>query len=111
MKNIQEKNEIVIKIGKTSNKITFIIMQLKNISDKIDMLAMNKNNIKTEDEYIESLGVQMEEIGFKDEEQRQQINKMKNQNKIILEMKNNKNLSEKEIAEMLGIKNTDFEDQ
>ena len=111
LKNIQEKNEIVIKIGKTSNKITFIIMQLKNISDKIDMLAMNKNNIKTEDEYIESLGVQMEEIGFKDEEQRQQIIKMKNQNKIILEMKNNKNLSEKEIAEMLGIKNTDFEDQ
>ena len=111
LKNIQEKNEIVVKIGKTSNKITFIIMQLKNISDKIDMLAMNKNNIKTEDEYIESLGVQMEEIGFKDEEQRQQIIKMKNQNKIILEMKNNKNLSEKEIAEMLGIKNTDFEDQ
>ena len=108
LKNIQEKNEIVVKIEKTSNQITFIIMQLKNISDKIDMLAMNKNNIKTEDEYIESLGVQMEEIGFKDEEQRQQINKMKNQNKIILEMKNNKNLSEKEIAEMLGIKNTDF---
>jgi hypothetical protein len=111
LKNIQEKNEIVVKIEKTSNQITFIIMQLKNISDKIDMLAMNKNNIKTEDEYIESLGVQMEEIGFKDEEQRQQIIKIKNQNKIILEMKNNKNLSEKEIAEMLGIKNTDFEDQ
>lgn len=42
-------------------------MQLKNISDKIVILAINKNNAKNEDEYIESLRVQMEEIGFKDE--------------------------------------------
>ena len=110
-KNIEEKKEIEFKILNTSNNIQYIIMQLKNISDKIEMLAMNKNNVKNEDEYIESLRVQMEEIGFKDDEQREEINRMKKQNKIILEMKNNKNLSEKEIAEMLGIKNTDFEDQ
>ena len=36
---------------------------------------------------------------------------MKKQNKIILEMKNNKNLSEKEIADMLGVKDIDFESQ
>ena len=66
MKNLQEKRDIEIKIAKTSNNIAYIIMQLKNISDKIDMLAMNKNNVKNEDEYIESLRAQMEEIGFKD---------------------------------------------
>jgi len=32
-------------------------------------------------------------------------------NKIILEMKNNKNLSEKEIADLLGFKSIDFEHQ
>ena len=53
----------------------------------------------------------MEEIGFKEEEQREEINRMKKQNKIILEMKNNKNLSEKEIADMLPVKNIDFENQ
>ena len=42
MKNLQEKRDIEIKIAKTSNNISYIIMQLKNISDKIDMLAMNK---------------------------------------------------------------------
>ena len=66
MKNLQEKRDLEIKIAKTSNNISYIIMQLKNISDKIDMLAMNKNNVKNEDEYIESLRAQMEEIGFKD---------------------------------------------
>ena len=111
MKNIQEKSELEIKIANTSNHIGYIIMQLKNISDKIDMLAMNKNNIKNEDEYIESLKVHMEEMGFKDEEQSEEINRMKKQNKVILEMKNNKKLSEKEIAEMLGVKTTYFEVQ
>ena len=53
----------------------------------------------------------MEEIGFKDDEQREEINRMKKQNKIILEMKKNKNLTEKEIAEMLGVKNIDLESQ
>lgn len=111
MRNLQEKNEIEVKIANTSKQIGFIIMQLKNISDKIDIYAMNKNNVKNEDEYIESLRIQMEEIGFKDEEQREEINRMKKQNKIILEMKNNKNLTESEIAEMLGVKNIDFENQ
>ena len=92
MKNIQEKNEIEIKIANTNNQIAYIIMQIKNISDKIDMLAMNKNNVKNEDEYIESLIVQMEVIGFKDEGHSEEINRIKKQNKVILEMKNNKNL-------------------
>lgn len=111
MKNIEEKKEIEIKIVNTSNNIAYIIMQLKNTSDKIEMLAMNKNNVKNEDEYIESLRVQMEEIGYKDDEQREEINRMKKQNKIISEMKKNKNLTEKEIAEMLGVKNIDLESQ
>ena len=111
MRNLQEKNEIEVKIANTSYQIAFIIMELKNISDKIDIYSMNKNNVKNEDEYIESLRIQMDEIGFKDEEQREEINRMKKQNKIILEMKNNKNLTESEIAEMLGVKIIDFENQ
>lgn len=48
------------------------------------MFAININNVKNEDEYIESLRIQIEEIGFKDKEQREEINRIKKQNKIIL---------------------------
>lgn len=103
-KNINEKNEIEKKISNTSNNITFIIMQLKTISDKIDLLAMNNNNIKTEDEYIDSLKSKMDEIGFNDEEQKRELDKMKKQNKIYTEIKKNRNLNDQELADLLGVK-------
>ena len=103
-KNLSEKNEIEKKILNTSNQITFIIIQLKSISDKIDTLAMNPNNIKTEDEYIDSLKNKMDEIGFNDEEQIKAMDTMKKQNKIYSEIKNKDNLSEEELAKILGVK-------
>ena len=103
-KNLNEKIEIEKKILNTSNNITFIIMQLKTISDKIDILAMNNNNIKTEDEYIDSLKNKMDEIGFNDEEQKRELDKMKKQNKIFSEIKKKKNLNDQELADLLGVK-------
>ncbi len=89
-KNTNEKNEIEKKILTTNNNITFIIIQLKNMSDKIDSLAMNTNNIKTEDKFIDSLKNKMNEIGFNDEEQIKAMDTMKKQNKIYTEIKNKK---------------------
>jgi hypothetical protein len=103
-KNLNEKNMIEKKISNTSNNITFIIMQLKTISDKIDILAMNNNNIKTEDEYIDSLKTKMDEIGFNDEEQKKELDKMKKQNKIFSEIKKKQNLNNEELADLLGVK-------
>ena len=103
-KNINEKIEIEKKLLNTKNQITFIIIQLKNISDKIDNLAMNPNNIKTEDEYIDSLKKQMDEIGYNDEEQKNALDTMKKQNKIYSEIKKKDNLSDKELADLLGVK-------
>jgi len=103
-KNLNEKIEIEKKISNTNNQITYIIFQLKNISDKIDNLAMNPNNIKTEDEYIDSLKKKMDEIGYNDEEQRNALDTMKKQNKIYSEIKKRDNLSDKELADLLGVK-------
>ena len=74
------------------------------MSDKIDSLAMNTNNIKTEDEYIDSLKSKMDEIGFNDEEQIKAMDTMKKQNKIYTEIKNKQNLSDEELANLLGVK-------
>ena len=51
-KNIKEQNEIKGKIKNTSNQITYIIIRLQNISQKIEDIAMNNNHLKTQDEYI-----------------------------------------------------------
>ena len=101
---MNEKNEIEKKILTTSNNITFIIIKLKNMSDKIDCLAMNTENIKTEDEYIDSLKRKMDEIGYNDEEQIKAMDSIKKQNKIYTEIKNKQNLSDEELADLLGVK-------
>lgn len=103
-KNMNEKNEIEKKILTTSNNITFIIIKLKNMSDKIDCLAMNTENIKTEDEYIDSLKRKMDEIGYNDEEQIKAMDSIKKQNKIYTEIKNKQNLNDEELADLLGVK-------
>ena len=74
------------------------------MSDKIDSLAMNTNNIKTEDKFIDSLKNKMNEIGFNDEEQIKAMDTMKKQNKIYTEIKNKQNLSDEELAKLLGVK-------
>ena len=84
-KNINERNEIQKKIIDTKNQITFIIVRLKNISNKINDIAMNNNHLKTEEEYIDSLEDNMKEVGIKDEEQRRLLQEQKNCIKVFRE--------------------------
>ena len=95
--NIKDKHETEKLIQTISNQITFIIIRLKTISQKINDIAMNNNSLKTEDEYIDSLRDKMEEVGIKDEEQMKALKKMKENNRIFREV--NK-LNEKEIMKL-----------
>ena len=107
-KNIKDKNETEKRVQSTSSQITFIIIKLKGISDKINDIAMNNNHLKTEDEYIDSLKDKMEEIGLKDEEQEKALKKMKENNRIFREVNslNEKDLisiDDSELAKRLGV--------
>ena len=95
--NINERNEIEKKIIDTKNKLTFIIVKLKNISNKINDIAMNNNHLKTEEEYIDSLEENMKEVGIKDEEQRRLLQEQKNCIKVFRETSK---LDDKEIMKL-----------
>ena len=85
-KNIKEQNEIKEKIKNTSNQITYIIIRLQNISQKIEDFAMNNNHLKTQDKYIDSLKDKMDQIGMNDEQQKNNLKKMKENIKIFREV-------------------------
>ena len=107
-RNDDEKKEIEKELTNTRNQITFTIIKLKNLSQKLSLIAMTSSNIKTEDEYIDSLRQRMDEIGIKDEEQKETLKKMKDNNKIFYEVNNLNekevlNLSDEELAEKLSI--------
>ena len=63
-KYIQEQNEIKEKIKNTENQITFIIIKIQNISQKLDDIAMNNKHLKIQDEYIGFLMYKMKQIGL-----------------------------------------------
>ena len=107
-KYIEEQNEIKEKIRNTTNQITFIIIKLQNISQKIEELAMNNKHLKTQDEYIDSLTDKMEKIGLNDEEKKRDLKKMKDNIKIFKEVNqlkedDVKNLNDSQLAEKLGV--------
>ena len=107
-KYIEEQNEIKEKIRNTTNQITFIIIKLQNISQKIEELAMNNKHLKTQDEYIDSLTDKMEQIGLNDEEKKRDLKKMKENIKIFKEVNqlkedDVKNLNDSQLAEKLGV--------
>ena len=106
--NINERNEIQKKILNTKNQITFIIVRLKNISNKISDIAMNNNHLKTEEEYIDSLQDNMKEVGIKDDEQKRLLQEQKNCIRIFretnkLDDKELMGLSDSELAAKLHI--------
>ena len=107
-KNIKEQNEIKGKIKNTSNQITYIIIRLQNISQKIEDIAMNNNHLKTQDEYIDSLKDKMDQIGMNDEQQKNNLKKMKEDIKIFREINELKEdevmkLNDSQLAEKLGV--------
>ena len=106
--NLKDKQKTEKQIQNTSSQITFIIIKLKGISQKINDIAMNNNHLKTEDEYIDSLKDKMEEIGLKDEEQKKALKKMKENNRIFREVnqlteKDIMSLDDSQLAAKLGV--------
>ena len=109
-KYIEEQNEIKEKINNTTNQITFIIIKLQNISQKIEELAMNNKHPKTQDEYIDSLTDKMEQIGLNDEEKKRALKKMKENINIkifkeVNQLKEDdvKNLNDSQLTGKLGV--------
>ena len=81
----KEQKEIHEKIENIKKQILFIIIKLQTLSEKINVIAMNNNHTKTEDEYIDSLKDNMNGIGYKDDEQIKKLNEIKKNNQILRE--------------------------
>ena len=84
--NIKEKNEIEAKIVKISNEISFILIKLKNLTQRINDIAMNNNHLEIEQKYIRSLKEEMETVGIKNEEQENYLKEMEEKIKIYIEV-------------------------
>ena len=102
----KEKEKIKEELKKITNEISIIIIKLQSTSQKLELIAMNKNHIKTEDEYIDNLKEQIKETGLKEEEQKKKLEQIKKNNKKIKEALKLSNediskLNEKELTEKL----------
>ena len=81
--NEKEKDEIEKKIKDINNKILFIIIKLQSISEKINVIAMNNNHLKNEEDYIDDLMEKMDKMNIKEEEKIKKIKKIKESNNIF----------------------------
>ena len=90
-----------------TNQIEIILISLQRTSQKLELIAMNKNHIKTENEYIDNLKQQLKEIGLKEEEQKKHFDEIKKKNNKIKKVLNLSNedfskLKENELKEQLN---------
>ena len=83
------QTEIKQKILKISNEITFTLVKLQKCSQRINDIALNKKHLDIENEYIDSLGKEMKEIGIKDDNQKKMLVEMKEKNRIFKEVNRN----------------------
>ena len=60
-----------------------IIKKLQTLSEEIYKKGMNKNHIKNENDYIDSLSSQMHEIGYKEEEIKEKLGNIKKNNEML----------------------------
>ena len=84
--NVKEKNEVETKIVKISNEISFILIKLKNLTQRINDIAMNNNHLEIEQKYIHCLKEEMETFGIKNEEQENYLKEMEEKIKIYIEV-------------------------
>lgn len=78
-----EKIQVENQVKFINKKIKIIIMKLQRLSEEIYKLGMNKNHIKNENEYIDSLSSQMHEIGYKEEEIKKKLGDIKKNNELL----------------------------
>jgi len=78
-----EKKEVEIQVNNINKKMKIIIMKLQRLSDEIYRKGMNKNHIKNENEYIDTLSTQMQEIGYKEDEIKEKLGDIKKNNTLL----------------------------
>ena len=106
--NLKEKDEIQKRITDINNQILFIIIKLQSISEKINVIAMNNNHLKNEEDYIDDLMEKMDKMNIKEEDKIQKIKKIKESNNIFknaVKMDRNEliKLNDSQLAEKLKI--------
>jgi len=79
----EEKKKVEEQVEKINRNLKIIIMKLQRISEEIYQKGMNKNHTKNESEYIDSLSVQMHEMGYKEDEIKKQLGDIKENNKLL----------------------------
>ena len=84
--NIKEKKEVEAKIVKISNEISFTMMKLKNLTQRINDIAMNNNHLEIEEKYLKSLKEEMEQVRIKNDEQDKYLKEMEEKIKIYKEV-------------------------
>ena len=74
------KADIEKEMKETKKEILKTVLELQKISNTLGNLAMNKNPIKAENEYIDELSAKLSLIGVDKNEQIQKLNEIKNLN-------------------------------
>jgi len=108
IKMIMEKNYIEEKIKNIRNQIIYIIIKLQNLSQKIEGIPMNNTHLMAEDEYIDFLLDETGQIVLRDEDQKKELEKIKENLKIfkkVLPPKDDEilKLNDSQIEEILKI--------
>ena len=84
---INDKQRVNENIEKIYKDITITVLNLINISKRIQNMAMNKCHIEIENEYIESLIERVEQIDIKDKSQIMKLKEFKRYNEIYQGLK------------------------
>ena len=84
---INDKQRVNENIEKIYKDITITVLNLINISKRIQNMAMNKFHIEIENEYIESLIERVEQIDIKDKSQIMKLKEFKRYNEIYQGLK------------------------
>ena len=79
----EEKKKVEEQVEKINRNMKIIIMKLQRLSEEIYLKGMNKNHTKNESEYIDSLSVQMHEMGYNEDEIKKQLGDIKENNKLL----------------------------
>ena len=84
---INDKQRVNENIEKIYKDITITVLNLINISKRIQNMAMNQCHIEIENEYIESLIERVEQIDIKDKSQIMKLKEFKRYNEIYQGLK------------------------
>ena len=82
-KQLEEKKKMEIELDATSQKMKIAMMKLQNLSEQIEDKIMIKGHTKKENDYIENLENQLREIGYSEQEIKERIGNIKENNQLL----------------------------